>query len=61
MEPEKLMESLMQELTAAMKGMSKATTVEEKVQYSKLVRNLSESLGVFLSLANDMMEEDMEE
>ena len=35
--------------------MAKAKTVEEKVAYSQIVKNMSESLGVFLSLANDMM------
>ncbi|MBW6519538.1 MAG: hypothetical protein K0A99_00780 [Desulfoarculaceae bacterium] len=57
MEPEKIMEGLSEELFAAIKAMAKAKTVEEKVAYSQVVKNLSESMGVFLSLAGDMMEE----
>ena len=61
MDPEKIMGNLSKELTAAIKGMSKAKTVEEKVAYSQIVKNMSESLGVFLSLANDMMALDLDE
>lgn len=57
MEPEKIMEGMSEELFAAIKAMAKAKTVEEKVAYSQVVKNLSESMGVFLSLAGDMMEE----
>jgi len=45
----------MKELDVALKAMSKAKTVEEKVMHSQIVKNLSESLGVFLNLASDMM------
>ena len=55
MDPEKIMESLSKELNGALKAMSKAKTVEEKVAYSKVVKNISESLGVFLDFASDMM------
>ena len=54
MDPEKLMNDLSKELTAALKAMAKAKTPEEKLQYSQIVKNLSESLGVFLSIISDM-------
>jgi len=34
--------------------MAKAKTLEDKVQYSEVVKNLCESLGVFLGLISDM-------
>ena len=55
MDPEKLMDSISKELSTALKAMAKAKTAEEKVQYSQVVKNLCDSLGVFLSLATEMM------
>ncbi|MBU0680910.1 MAG: hypothetical protein KKD73_05765 [Proteobacteria bacterium] len=55
MDPEKIMDSLSKELLVAIKAMSKAKTVEEKVAYSHVVKNISESLGVFLNLVSDVM------
>jgi len=54
-DPEVIMGNLSKELTGAIKAMTKAKTVEEKVAYSQIVKNMSESLGVFFSLASDMM------
>jgi hypothetical protein len=54
MDPEKIMDDLLNELTFALKAMSKAVNVDEKEVYSRVVKNLSESLGVFLNLANEM-------
>lgn len=54
MDPEKLMDDLSKELSAALKALGKAKTLEEKLQYSEIVKNLSESLGVFLGLISDM-------
>ncbi len=50
MEIETILEPLMHELTMAVKGMAKAKSLDEKVAHSKVIRNLSEALGVFLSL-----------
>ena len=58
MNPEVIMDNLMKELDSALKAMSKAKTVEEKLVHSKIVKNLSSSLGIFLNLANTMMEDD---
>ncbi|MBU0675165.1 MAG: hypothetical protein KJ950_11025 [Proteobacteria bacterium] len=56
MDPDQIMENLSKELGVAVKALGKAKTLEDKVAYSQVVRNLSESLGVFLGLAGDMME-----
>ena len=55
MEPEKLMEGLSTELSASLKALAKAKTVEEKVQLSIVVKNLSDALGVFLKVMAEMM------
>ena len=61
MNPEKLMDDLMNELDVGLKAMSKAKTAEEKVLHSKIVKNLSESLGVFLNAASNMMESGLDD
>ncbi|OGQ99602.1 MAG: hypothetical protein A2505_10780 [Deltaproteobacteria bacterium RIFOXYD12_FULL_55_16] len=61
MDPEKILDGLAKELSAALKAMAKAKTVEEKLTHSQIVKNLSDSLGVFLGLANDMIDFDMGE
>lgn len=55
MDPENIMTGISREIEVALKAMEKAKNPEEKLVYSKTVKNLCESLGVFLSLANDMM------
>jgi hypothetical protein len=61
MDPEKIMGGLFTELDRALQGMAKAATLEEKMQYSQIVKNLCDSLGVFLNLMSGISEEDMEE
>ncbi|MBN2373921.1 hypothetical protein JXL19_09065 [bacterium] len=61
MDPEKIVNSLFEELNNELKAMAKAKTIEEKIQYSQIVNNLSESLGVFLNVASDMMSLDLED
>lgn len=61
MDPEKIMTGIAKEIEAALKAMEKAKTPEEKLVYSKTVKNLCESLGVFLNLANDMMPFDVDD
>lgn len=61
MDPEKILDGLAKELSIALKAMAKAKTVEEKLTHSQIVKNLSDSLGVFLGLASEMMEFDMGE
>lgn len=64
MEVDKVMDGLIKELGVAIKEMGKAKKLDEKEAYSRIVKNLSESLGVFLDVANEMMmvnDEDPEE
>jgi len=55
MDPEKLMEALSKELDETIQAMANAQTLEEKKAYSEIINNLSQSLGIFLRLARDMM------
>ena len=61
MDPEKLMEALSKELDATLEAMAKAKTLKEKREYSEIVNNLSQSLGMFLKIAGDMMGLDFDE
>jgi len=61
MDPEKIMDGLSKELTSALKRMSKAKDVNEKELYSRIVKNLCESLGVFLDWASEMMPFDLDD
>lgn len=61
MEAEHLMDGLTSELNSALKSMAKAKSAEEKLIYSKIIKNLSKSLGVFLDAANDMMDYDLDD
>ncbi|RUM88890.1 MAG: hypothetical protein DSZ23_03965 [Thermodesulfatator sp.] len=63
MDPEVLMEGLLKELTKAVQAMSKAKSVEEKLEYSKIVYNLSKSLDVFFNIISDFVDmgDDLEE
>lgn len=54
MGPDKVMEGISLEILATLKAMKKAKTAEEKLIHSQSVRNLSESLGVFLNFMSDM-------
>ena len=56
MEPDQIMDGLTIELRNALKSMAKAKDVNEKEAYSRIVKNLCESLGVFLDLAAGMMD-----
>ncbi len=58
MDPNKIMDGLSKELNVALKAMTKAKDVNEKETYSRIVKNLCESLGVFLKLASEMMQFD---
>jgi hypothetical protein len=60
MDPDKLMDDIASELVAACRDMGRSHTVEEKLQYSQIILNLSDSLGVFLNGASDMMPYDFE-
>ncbi|MGD9171408.1 MAG: hypothetical protein PVI97_15330 [Candidatus Thiodiazotropha sp.] len=55
MDPENIMTGITKEIEATLKAMDKAKTPEEKLTQSEILKNLCESLGVFLSLAGDIM------
>jgi hypothetical protein len=55
MDPDKIMDGLSKELNSALKAMAKAKDANEKEVYSRIVKNLCDSLGVFLDLASEMM------
>ena len=61
MDPDKIVDGLFKELGAALKALSTAKSVEDKVAYSLVIKNLSESVGIFLELASEMMECECEE
>lgn len=61
MNPEKIMDGLLNELNSALKAMAKAKEVNEKEVHSRIVKNLCESLGVFLNLARGMMSYDSDD
>ena len=54
MDPEKIMDGISTEILATLKEMQKIKVLEERLMYSKIVSNLCNSLGVFLSLISDM-------
>ena len=61
MDPVRIMDGLSKELNSALKAMSKAKDVDEKEVYSRIVKNLCDSLGVFLDLASEMMPLDFDD
>ncbi len=61
MEPDKIMDDLSKELNSTLKAMSKAKDANEKEVYSRIIKNLCESLGVFLNLASEMMPFDFDD
>lgn len=54
MDPEKIMDGISNELLTSLKDMKKTKMPEEKLIHSKTVKNLCESLGVFLNLVSDL-------
>ncbi len=55
MDPENIMNGISKELDTVLEAMAKAKTPEEKLVYSETVRNLCESLGVFLRAISDVL------
>lgn len=53
MDPEKIMNGISNEILATIKIMAKAKTPEEKLMCSKTIKNLCDSLGVFLNLIGE--------
>jgi CMP-2-keto-3-deoxyoctulosonic acid synthetase len=55
MDPENIMTGITNEIESTLKAMAKAKTPEEKLMHSQTVKNLCDSLGIFLSFASDMI------
>lgn len=54
MDPEKIMSGISEEVFAALKAMKNAKTPEERLVHSKTIKNLCDSLGVFLNLLSEI-------
>ena len=54
MDPEKMMIGISNGILTSIKNMEDAKTPEEKLTHSKTIKNLCESLEVFLNLMSDM-------
>jgi hypothetical protein len=57
-DPVTLMDGLSNEINSALKAMSKTKDINEKEANSRIIKNLCESLGVFLKIADEMMPSD---
>ncbi len=55
MDPDTIMDGLSKEINSALKAMSKTKDMNEKEAYSRIIKNLCESQGVFLKFASEMM------
>jgi hypothetical protein len=55
MDPDTIMDGLSKEIISALKAMSKAKNITEKEAYSRIIKNLCESQGVFLKLVSEIM------
>ncbi|OQX62074.1 MAG: hypothetical protein B5M56_07485 [Desulfococcus sp. 4484_241] len=61
MEPDEIIDGLFKEIDSALKEMSKTKDVSTKETYSRIVKNLCESQGVFLGLASEIMGFDLDD
>ncbi len=55
MDPDKMLDGISKELMSALNDMSKTKNIDEKLKYSQVVKNLCDSLGVFLDFAGNMI------
>jgi hypothetical protein len=61
MDTAKLIDDISKEISGALKSMAQAKDVSDKEAYSRIVKNLCESLDVFLDLNRDMIPYDFDE
>ena len=57
----KLMDDISKEIAVIIKSMSQAKDVGEKEAYSRIVKNLSESMDVFNSMSRELMPYDYDD
>ena len=60
MDPEQLMNALSLELHASIRDMDGEADLDRRLKQSEIVKNLSESMGVFLKLISDVMSADFD-
>ncbi len=60
MDPEQLMNALGNELKTSIRDMAGEEDLDRRVKQSEIVKNLSESMGVFLRLISDVMSADFD-
>ena len=61
MDTTKIIDDISKEISGALKAMSQVKDVSDKEAYSRIVKNLCESLDVFLDLTRDMIPYDFDE
>ena len=60
MDPEQLMNALSLELHASIRDMDGEEDLDRRLKQSEIVKNLSESMGVFLRLISDVISADFD-
>ena len=60
MDPEQLLNALDNELNSSIRDMGREKDLDKRVKQSEIVKNLSESMGVFLRLISDVMSADFD-
>lgn len=61
MDLDKIVDGLSKEITSSLKAFSKTKDLNDKESYSRIVKNLCDSLGVFLDLESEMMPFDFDD
>ncbi len=56
MDPDFFMEGILKELQSALEGMEQADSVQEKKDYSQIIKNLSKSMEIFFNIASDFVD-----
>lgn len=61
MTPDKIMDGISKQIMTSLRELGKASTTDEKLKHSKIIKNLCNSLDVFFGLMNDMVPYDDDE
>jgi hypothetical protein len=59
-DPTKAIETLQAEIDRTLKEISKAKGIEEKLKWSELLNNLTDSIGVYFDFVTSAMEAEMD-
>jgi hypothetical protein len=59
-DPTKAIENLQAEIDRTLKELSKAKGIEEKLKWSELLNNLTDSIGVYFDFVTSAMEAEMD-